>query len=67
MWGRTADRNDEVRLLAMLVRAKLQPGNDLEDYEPPSQELAEWLRRKGDEAGDSREAQVRKFVAETGG
>lgn len=67
------DRRDNLRLLARLCYG-LSQGKDeaLEDYEPPSVELAEYLHTTPDPAvpgnpGYSREMEIRAFISQTGG
>jgi hypothetical protein len=62
------DRRDNLRLLALIAR-----GNgfdeDLKDYTPPSVQIEEDLAESGKEAvrGEDRNAEVLRFIANTGG
>jgi hypothetical protein len=62
------DRRDNLRLLALVGQAL--GIKELEEYRPPSEEIAEDLANAGvDESDDDddRSMEVLKFIAETGG
>jgi hypothetical protein len=72
-WGGQVDRQDTLRLLALIAQSLGVKG--LEDYEPPSAELAEVLAPEEEaagpaepvERGDMRRKQVAAFVGRFGG
>jgi hypothetical protein len=69
-WTALADRQDMLRLLALAVKGLGAKG--LDDYEPPSAQLAEFLAEREAEApplnrGTARVAEVAAFVHALGG
>jgi hypothetical protein len=69
LWGLALDRQEALRLAALACRAGGAKG--LEDYQPPSEALAEWLA--GDAAaeaparGEDRALQIAALAAALGG
>ena len=59
------DRREQLRLLALLARA--QGAQDMEDYQPPSEQMADWLAGDDDDDPAGRGLEVTRFIAETGG
>jgi hypothetical protein len=66
-WGRLADRQDQLHLLALVARGQGCEG--MEDYRPPSEALREFLREPPapEAAGAARRMTVEQFLAQAGG
>jgi hypothetical protein len=67
VWGALRDRQDQLRLLALAARGQGCEG--LEEYRPPSEELADILRAPPapEAAGAARRMTVEQFLAQAGG
>lgn len=69
LWGQEADRTDMLRLLAVIARGLRTKG--LDDYEPPSEQIAAMFADEeapDPEAGsEERRLRVMAFVEATGG